>query len=466
LTPPTTPPIHEQPEQKHIHSDWKLPAKQKKETSKASMKKNSVKKGTRKAEDAKHTTVNKKAKTPSVISKKVQQKTAKVGIAEHAKQGIKIAERGNKASKRKCEDTIADIVPEKKSKMPAENKNEIDIKLSENCQESKTVLPKTIDVSERLETRVKEISVENARNGKEISVENARNGTDVGHMIEGKSPKVSKDKNMVEPQSNALEESLNGENCPNVGIVAEEKLPKVNNDKEDNKMEWQPSNPGARESLNDENCPNARDVTEEKLPQLNSNKDDEHNKMHNNNNNEIVLKVNTCRTVDNNNLPNIEKTRNKKDLNDGHKDVDHKSKNRNIKETSKRKTERYNEVYKDDRKKRKHRSRSTSTDEDSCEEERCNPRKSEHSHESVKHSHDSTRRKEKYRKYSSRDDYDDERHQRKYDDHRHRKPQKYIRDIEHERKIDFRLGRSNIRDVAKVMYFFLCFYPSWGQLLS
>ena len=411
------------------------------------MKKNAVKKGTRKAEDAKHTTVNKKAKTPSVVSKKVQQKTAKVGIAEHAKQGIKIAERGNKASKRKCEDTIADIVPGKKSKMPAENKNEIDIKLSENCQESKTVLPKTnID-----EMRVKE-----------ISVENSRNGTDVGHMIEGKSPKVNKDKNMVEPQSNALEESLNGENCPNMGIVAEEKLPKVNNDKKDSKME-QPSNPGVRESLNDEKCSN---VTEEKSPQLNSNKDNERNEMHNNNNNEMVLKVNTCRTVDNNNLPNIEKTRNKKDLNDGHKDVDHKSKNRNIKETSKRKTERYNEVYKDDRKKRKHRSRSTSTDEDSCEEERCNPRKSEHSHESVKHSHDSTRRKEKYRKYSSRDDYDDERHQRKYDDHRHRKPQKYIRDIEHERKIDFRLGRSNIRDVAKVMYFFLCFYPSWGQLLS
>ena len=385
-------------------------------------------KGTRKADDLKHTAVNKKAKTPSVVSKKVQPKTAEVGIAEHAKQGIKVVESRNNASKRKCKDTTPDTIPGKKAKTHSGKKIEMDIELSENCHESK-------------KEEIVENSVENSRNevGECLNTENSSDC-----VTEGKSPKMSKEENMIEPKNDAPE---GDKNCSSENIAVEEKLPNVNE---------QLNNPGIEESLNDKNCSEDGAVTDEELPNCDSdNKDgDRHN-----NNNEIVL--NTCGNVNNNNIPHVEKSHNQEHLDDSDNDDDHKSKSRDIKGTSKRRTERFDEVYRDKRKRRKHRSRSTSSDENSSEEERSNPRKSERYRESVRHSHDSKRRKEKYRKYSSRDDYDEERRHRdydeerrhrKHDDDRHRKPWKHIRDIEHERKIDFRLGRSNIRDVAKVIY--------------
>ena len=355
------------------------------------MKTNTMNKG--KDEGVKCTTVKKKTTIPPIVIANEQ------GTGEHSKQD-KLGD-----NKRKCKDTTPATIPGKKAKIQVEKIKEID---SDN-----TVLN----------------SVEKSTSEESLSIEN---NPVVGDVVKAESLKVTEDENEAVPKSN-------DENCPSVCITTETKMPTVNTCIKDTKTE-------VKELSNNTNC--SIDATEKTL--LCNANTDEQNKLHNNNNNEIEFKFNTCETLKGNSVCQVEKSQNKERFNDSRRDDDHKSKNRDHEKTSKRKAERLKDVSKDSRKRRRHRSRSTSTDEDSSDEERSNPRKSERYNESVRHSHGSKRRKEKHRRYSSRDDYDEERRHRRHDDHHNRKPWKRVRDVEHERKIDFRLGRSTIRDVAKV----------------
>ena len=398
LTPPSTPPIQEQPDQRCIHNNCKHVTR--KASSKLEVKKNTLIK--EKDEKVKCTAEQKMPNT--VVSKKV-------GIAEHSKA------RG----KRKCNDTTPGAILEKKAKILVENKKEMNVKFSDESSENMVVN-----------------FVENSTNKE--SLISIKNDSVVGDVIKEKSSKVRKDENIAVAKDSASEQSLKGENCGSMSDA--EKLPTINSIT-DSKTE-QKNNDNVKESSNDENCSKPHDLTQETLPKLDEKR--RQNEVHNNNNNEIELKVNRCKNDD---VRQVENSQKKKHLNDSHRDDDRKSKNRGKDETSKRRSER---VKEDNKRRRKHRSRSPSTDEDSSDEERTDPRKSERCHESERHSHDSKRRKEKHRKYSSRDEYDEERRHRRYDDHYQRKPWKYVRDVERERKIDFRLGRSSIRDVAKVIY--------------
>ena len=348
--------------------------------------------------------VKKSSKIKAAVSNKLKQKADEVESKAHAKEGIKLSKNWNSAHKRKCKDTTS--------------MNEKDTKISENYKESKIVLPKTSKKGERsTEKTLSEGScVENSKHeaGELLS---CANDSDIDSTIEAGSKKIIKGAMIDVPSSNEPEV------CSNKEDTIELQIKRV------------------KQSLYEMN---SHDESEETFPMGNNS-----GEVHNNNNNETELKVDSCRMVRNNG----ESARNE----DGHKNDHHKRKNKDFDKTSKRKTD----IYTEDRRKRRHRSKSNSNDEYSSEEERSKARKFE--------KHSCERGKEKYRKYSSRDDYDrkyssradegrkysnKERRPRNHDEHRERKSRKYIRDIEHERKIDFRLGRSSIRDVAKVMYTF------------
>lgn len=401
----------------------------------------------------KHNAVNKKGKSETEVSNKMKQKAGEIGSKVHAKDDIKLSEKEKKSCKRKFKDTVSGMISSgKKAKTDVASKNEPNMKSSENCQESKSVVPKT-SCEDKGSTKkiVNEECIENSGNepGELLSSEI---GSDASDLVEEKSKKLNEEEKIVVPSSNVLQKSLNAENNSSVNLDSNENVPEICVGKEDT-IELQIKR--VKESLNKMSSSDY-DVNEETLQKLNSR--EEHN-----NNNKTDLKVDSCRIVNDNNL-NEENTRNK----DSHRNEDHKRKSKHFEKTSKR-----TDDYKDDRRKRRHRSKSASNDEDGSGEERLKPRKSE------KHSRDSERGKEKYRKYSSRDDYDreyssrdeydrdyysrssqgrkysnEERRNRNHDEDREKKPKKYIRDIEHERKIDFRLGRSSMRDVAKVMYRF------------
>lgn len=361
--------------------------------------------------------VKKSSKNQAAVSNKLKQKADEVESKAHAKEDIKLSKNWNSARKRKCKDTVLSMVcSEKKAKTYATSKKEIDTKISENYEESNIVLPKTNNKGERsTEKTFNEGSCfENSKNeaGELLS---SANDSDIDSTIEGESKKIINEGKIDVPSSN---------------------VPGMCSNKEDT-IELQIKR--VKQSLYEMN---SHDENEETFPMENNS-----GEVYNNNNNETELKVDLCRMVSNNG----ESTRNK----DGHKNDHHKRKNKDFDKTSKRKTD----IYTEDRRKRRHRSKSNSNDEYSSEEERLKARKFE--------KHSCERGKEKYRKYSSRDDNDrkyssradegrkysnKERRHRNHDEHRERKPRKYIRDIEHERKIDFRLGRSSIRDVAKVMY--------------
>ena len=414
-----------------------------------------------------HNAVKKKSKSETVVLKKLKRKGSEIGSKVHAKEDIKLSEKEKKGCKRKCKDTVAGMIScGKKAKTNVTNKSENDTKSSENCQESKSLLPKTSSKDkESTKKIVDEECVENSRN-EDSELLSSENVSDVGDMIEEKSKTLNEEEKIVVPSNNVLKEPLNGKNCLSVRLDSNENLSEMCSNKEDT-IELQIKR--VKESLDEINSSSDNDVNdEETFQKLNSN-----GEMHNNNNNKTDL----CKMVGNN-LRNGENTPNKDDRKRMSKDFE--------------KTSKGIDDYKDNRRKRRHRSKSTSSDEDSSGEERLNPRKSE------KHSRDSERGKEKYRKYSSRDNYDqkyssrddydrkyssrddydrkypsrddydrdyssrsqgrkysnEERRHRNDDENRGKKPKKYIRDIEQERKIDFRLGRSSIRDVAKVMYRF------------
>ena len=120
----------------------------------------------------------------------------------------------------------------------------------------------------------------------------------------------------------------------------------------------------------------------------------------------------------------------------------------------------------DERRRRRHYSRRPSSEEeDSSDDERYDPRKCEQSkkrhRESSWHSDDRERRHGRRDGRTTREhsEYDYNSNRRHYDDKRKnyrtkredRKPWNEIRDIEQERKINFRLGRSKIKDIAKVL---------------
>ena len=414
MTPPTTPPIQEQPKQKPVQNVCKLSGKIKNDTTKSPSKKNSVKKGVQIAKGSKASTGAtklKKVKTTCIIPKKVERNTVKVKhlvVSERAKEGIELSEINvavknqaceNKSSKRKYTDIAQDskgtASDAKKMKIRSEDETKEDLKVS---KENGIALPEKTSTTDK------------------------------------SSEKFPVDKDIC----NGVKE------LSRIDDVADEKLPKLNEKKCDE----------VKELLGSQNCSNSDNVSKAKSMKVNSTDRGEHDTI-NNNNKEMETRDDACKTVSNNDELQVKKIGRKEHLNDNHKDHRDRSESRDIEKNSRRQSEQDNH----DRRKRRHSSRSSSSDKESSDEERSDYRRSERYRGSRKY--DCERSEEKYRKYSSKEDYDydrryshEETRRHSYDDNRNynKKSCKTVRNIEHERKIAFRLGRSNIQDVAKVMY--------------
>lgn len=441
LTPPSTPPIEEQVEKSQIPAiTCKSSTKQLKETRKIPAKKTFVRNTATQGKDLKHAVIKKNAKTSSVFLKKVQQENAKEGVAEPAKLHSKLT-KGRNVSKMKERGTIADPIPKKKVRKQPESKFESDVQLTKACQKGEQVVPKIdnkahqnawVLVKDTSDKDTKMIESKDNIDDKSLHNDNNLNGCSPGEsqtsenfsnediVMDEKFQKISNNEYQNE-QSGQIINSTDIKNDSNGDMFMEEKLSKVNVC-------------GLKESLSHENDSDAG-------ADVNDKRDRDIYKLCNNNNDVDMKGTDLCKSANDDGKKIQNRERN---AGDGHK-----SRHRASEDSSKRRSRRYSNDYKNDRRKWKYRSRSPSIEDYSSDERSSNPHRPERYRDSRRHSRD--RRNENYRKYSSRDDgVEEDWSHGERDDDGFRNRWKYFRDVEHERKIDFRLGRSNSRDSAKV----------------